>query len=182
MPWLRRAERPPPLPAQVRAGLGLARGERVLAHAMLADGGWVLATSAALVVIGPVTGPDAGPGTPRARHLWHEVSEATWSPDVRAVEVHWVRPSPPLRLLLDEHESFLPEVLRERVMSTYVVSQRVSVRGTRGVTVAIRRHSVDGTLFSQAVPDAGVDTERPQVADQVAALTRELAAQVGLPA
>lgn len=67
-------------------------------------------------------------------------------------------------------------------MSTYVVSQRVSVPGTRGVTVAIRRHSVDGTLFSQAVPDAGVDTERPQVAHQVAALTRELAAQVGLPA
>lgn len=103
MPWLHRAERSPPLPAQVRAGLGLARGERVLAHAMLADGGWVLATSAALVVIGPVTGPDAGPGTPRARHLWHEVSEATWSPDVRAVDVHWVTPSPPLRLLLDEH-------------------------------------------------------------------------------
>lgn len=180
MPWFRRAEQPPPLPAQVRAGLGLPRGERLLAHAMLADGGWVLATSAALVVVDPVTGPHAGPGTPRSRHLWHEVAEATWAPQERVVEVHWVSSSGLLRLVLDDHDSFLPEVVRERVMSTYVLSQRVAVRGTRGVTVAIRRHVVDGTLFAQALPDAGIDLERPTVADQVATLTRELAAQVGL--
>jgi len=76
--WFRRSAQPLPLPAQVRAGLSLPRGERLLAHAMLANGGWVVATSAALVVVDPVTGPQAGPGTPRARHLWHEVSEATW--------------------------------------------------------------------------------------------------------
>lgn len=181
MPWFRRAAQPPPLPPQVRAGLGLPRGERVLAHAMLAGGGWVLATSSALVLVDPVTGPDAGPGTPSARHLWHEVAEATWDPEQRAIDVDLI-PSSRLRLVLDDGDGFLPEVLRERVMSTYVLSQRVSVRGTRGVTVAIRRHAVDGTLFSQAVPDAGVDLERPGVADQVAAMTRELAAQVGMPA
>ncbi len=180
MPWFRRAEQPPPLPAQVRAGLGLPRGERMLAHAMLASGGWVVATSAALVVVDPVTGPDAGPGTPRARHLWHEVAEATWTPEERLVEVHWVSADPSLRLVLDDHETFLPEALRERVMSTYVLSQRVSVRGTHGVTVAIRRHAVDGSLFSQAVPDAGIDLRGPHVADRVASLTRDLAAQVGL--
>lgn len=179
--WYRRSQPPPPLPPQVRAGLGLARGERSLAHAMLAGGGWVVATSAALIVIDPVTGPDAGPGTPRARHLWHEVSEATWSPEERAVVVDLVSPvEPSLRLRIDDHDSYLPEVVRERVMSTYVLSQRVAVHGKSGVTVAVRRHSGNGTLFTQAVPDAGVDLERPQVADQVAALTRELASQVGL--
>jgi hypothetical protein len=61
-----------------------------------------------------------------------------------------------------------------------VLSERVPVRGRRGVTVAIRRHAVDGSLFSQAVPDAGIDLDRPQVADQVATLTRDLSAQVGL--
>lgn len=181
MPWFRRSAQPLPLPAQVRAGLGLPRGERLLAHAMLANGGWAVATSAALVVVDPVTGPQAGPGTPRARHLWHEVGEATWAPAERRVDVHWVAPaSPPLHLLLDDRDGYLPEVVRERVMSTYVLSQRVTVRGKRGVTVAIRRNAVDGTLFSQAVPDAGVDLERPEVAEQVAALTRDLAAQAGL--
>ncbi len=165
----------------MRAGLGLARGERLLAYAMLAGGGWVVATSVALVVVDPVTGPDAGPGTPRARHLWHEVSEATWSPEERTVVVDLVSSAEPsLRLRIDDHDSYLPEVIRERVMSTYVLSQRVPVRGKAGVTVAVRRHSRDGTLFTQAVADAGVDLERPQVADQVTALTRELASQVGL--
>ena len=181
MSWFRRAEQPPPLPAQVRAGLGLPRGERLLTHAVLTDGSWVLATSAALVLVDPVEGPDAGPGTPRARHLWHDVAEATWVPDERCIDIRWVDTTAPgLRLSLDERESYLPEVLRERVVSTYVLSQRVAVRGKRGVTVAIRRNAVDGTLFVQAVPDDGVDLERPQVADQVASLTRELAMQAGL--
>lgn len=179
--WFGRSTQPPPLPPQVRSGLGLRRGERLLAHAMLADGGWVVASSVALVLVGPVHGAAAGPGTPRAHHLWHEVAEAIWTPDERSIDVYWVAPTAPLRLVLDESQTYLPEVLRERVMSTYVLSQRVSVRGRRGVTVAIRRHAVDGSLFSQVVPDEGVDLERPQVADQVAALTRDLSAQVGLP-
>ena len=181
MSWFRRSAQPPPLPAQVRAGLALPRGERLLAHAMLTNGGWVVATTSALVLVDPVNGPDAGPGTPRARYLWHDVAEANWDPHERVVDVHWAHPSPsPLRLQLEDHETFLPEVLRERVMSTYVLSQRVIVRGKRGVTVAIRRHSVDGSLLSQAVADDGVDLERPKVASEVASLTRELAAQVGL--
>lgn len=180
MSWLRRSAQPPPLPAQVRAGLALPRGERVLAHAMLTNGGWVVATSSALMLVDPVTGANAGPGTPRARHLWHEVAEAIWDPSEHVVDVHWALPLPSLRLLLEDHQTFLPEVLRERVMSTYVLSQRLALQGKRGVTVAIRRHSVDGSLLSQAVADDGVDLERPQVADRVATLTRELAAQVGL--
>jgi len=147
---------------------------------MLTNGGWVVATTYALVLVDPVNGPDAGPGTPRARYLWHDVAEATWSPQERVVDVVWAQSSAALQLQLEDHETYLPEVLRERVMSTYVLSQRVAVQGRRGVTVAIRRHSVDGSLFSQAVPDDGVDLERPKVADQVASLTRVLAAQAGL--
>lgn len=181
MPWFRRTEQPPPLPAQVRAGLGLARHERVLTHAAMTDGSWVIATTAALVLVDPVTGPDAGPGTPRARHLWHEVAEATWEPDLRCLVIDWAAPgSPPLRLAVDDHDTYLPEVLRERVVSSYVLSQRVEVQGRRGVTVAVRRHSDDGSLFVQTVPDLGVDLGRPQVADLVASMRRDLESQVGL--
>lgn len=181
MAWFRRVEQSPPLPAQVRAGLGLARHERVLTHAATTDGSWVIATTAALVLVDPVVGPDAGPGTPRARHLWHEVAEATWEPDVRCLVVDWAEPGrAQLRLTMDERDSYLPEVLRERVVSSYVLSQRVEVQGRRGVTVAVRRHSADGSLFVQTVPDHGVDLARPQVADQVASMRRDLQSQVGL--
>jgi hypothetical protein len=181
MPWLRRPDRVPALPAQVREGLALRRGERVLAHGQRPDGGWVIATSAALVQVDPVEGPLQGPGTPSERHWWHDVAEATWDPDASAFAIRWADGSPPSSLVLADPVGNLPQVLRERVMSTFVLSQRVPVRGRRGVTVAVRRHAVDGSLFMQQVPDDGISLSRPPVVDQVAALTRDLAEQAGLP-
>jgi hypothetical protein len=116
-----------------------------------------------------------------ARHPWHEVAEATWDPEDRVVAVRWTTAGEPsVRLRLADPPGAVPEVVRERVMSTYVLSQRVAVRGRRGVTVAVRRHAVDGSLLVQAVPDSGIDPARPETAERVAALARELAAQVGL--
>ncbi|KQX69541.1 hypothetical protein [Angustibacter sp. Root456] len=181
MPWLRRSDRLPALPAQVREGLALRRGERLLAHAQRLDGGWVIATSAALVLVDPVDGPLKGPGTPSERRWWHDVADATWDPDTSSFAIRWADGSPSSSLALSEPVANLPQVLRERVMSTFVLSQRVPVRGRRGVTVAVRRHAVDGTLFMQQVPDDGVNLTRAAVADQVAALTRDLAEQAGLP-
>ncbi len=194
MPSLRRVERVPPLPPQVREGLGLPRGERVLAHGERAGGGWAIATTAALVLVEPIDGAVPGPGTPSERRWWHDVAEATWDPEARAIEIRWIvdghpaateggRPSSTQvsTLLLGELTGRLPEVLRERVMSTYVLSQRLAVRGRHGVTVAIRRHAGRGTLFAQAVADDGVDVLAPRVVEQVAALTRDLAEQAGLP-
>jgi hypothetical protein len=180
MSLLRRSERVPALPAQVREGLALRRGERLLAHAERADRGWAIATTAALVLVEPIDGPVRGPGTPSERRLWHDVAEATWDPQTQALEIRWVDDGPATTVLLGEPSGRLPEVLRERVMSTYVLSQRLPVRGRRGVTVAVRRHAVDGSLFTQAVPDEGVNPGRPPVAEQVAALTRDLAEQAGL--
>jgi len=180
MSWWNRPEKVPPLPAQVREGLGLRRGERVLAHCERADGGWAIATSAALVLVEPVDGPLAGPGTPSERRWWHDVAEATWDPETQAVQVRSVDGGPARTVLLGEPTGRLPEVLRERVMSTYVLSQRLPVRGRRGVTVAVRRHAVDGSLFTQTVPDEGVNVSRPHVVEQVDALTRDLAEQAGM--
>jgi hypothetical protein len=180
MSWTRRSDRVPPLPAQVREGLALRRGERLLAHCQRAEGGWAIATTSALVLVDPIDGPLHGPGTPSERRLWHDVAEATWDPDTLAVEIRWADGAAGSRVLLAEPVGKLPEVLRERVMSTYVLSQRLAVRGRRGVTVAVRRHAVDGSLFTQTVADEGISTVRPQVADQVAALTRDLAEQAGL--
>src|ERR1700710_2525132 len=117
MSWWSRSEKVPPLPAQVREGLGLRRGERVLAHGERAGGGWAIATSAALVLVEPVDGPLPGPGTPSERRWWHDVAEATWDPEARAIEIRWVDDSPSRTVLLGEATGRFPEVLRERVMS-----------------------------------------------------------------
>ncbi|GAB3680511.1 hypothetical protein [Angustibacter aerolatus] len=174
----RRAERPDPLPAEVRAAADLRRGERVLAHARLRHGGWVVATPSALVVLPPAS-DEAGPLT--SRYAWHDVAEAHWDPEQRLLDVRLAdTDAPPVAVHLDEQPGAVPEVLRERVMSTYVLSQRVQVRGARGVTVAVRRDPADDRLFVQVVADEGVNLTRPQVADQVQALSRDLAEQVGL--
>ncbi len=180
MRWLRRAEPVAPLPAQVREGLGLARAERVLAHAVLGAGGWLVATTTALVVVDPIDGPASGPGTPRVRAPWHEVAEAAWSSDDRTLHVRWVSDDDEQVFLLGPGESLLPEVVRERVMSTYVLSSRIDVLGRRGVTIAVRRRA-DASLVVQAVADPGVDLRRPAVADAVQATARELRVQTGLP-
>ena len=156
----------------MRSRLELGRHERLLAAARLEDGGWVVTSSVALLVadVGPVV-----------RHPWHEVAEATWEPETREVDVRWATPGEPAaRLRLAEPPGRVPEVVRERVMSTYVLSQRVPVRGRCGVTVAVRRHAADGSLLVQTVPDEGIDPRRPETAERVAAMARELAAQVGL--
>ena len=141
---LRRTDPVAPLPAQVREGLALARGERVLAHATLAGGGWLVATSTALVLVDPIDGPASGPGTPREHTPWHEIAEAVWSSDDRTLRVRCVTGDGDEQLfLLGKGEGYLPEVVRERVMSTYVISSRVAVQGRRGVTV--------GKLDSQPV-------------------------------
>jgi hypothetical protein len=158
----------------------LARGERVLAHATLVAGGWLVATTTALVLVDPIEGPASGPGTPRVRVPWHDVAEAVWTSDDRSLHVRWVRDESEQVFLIGTGETYLPEVVRERVMSTYVLSKRVDVRGRRGVTVAVRRRA-DASLVVQAVPDAGVDLLRPAVAEAVGAAARDLRDQVGLP-
>jgi hypothetical protein len=178
---LRRSDPVAPLPAQVREGLGLARGERLLAHATLAAGGWLVATTTALVLVDPIEGPASGPGTPRVHTPWHEIAEAVWSSDDRTLRVTSVTGDGTEQLfLLGKGEGYLPEVVRERVMSTYVISRRVEVQGRRGVTVAVRRRA-DASLVVQAVADPGVDLLRPGVADAVGEAARDLRDQVGLP-
>ena len=174
MRWLRRTPSPQSLPDDVRSRLDLDRHERVLAAALLDDGGWVVTSSVALLVA------HGGSGAV-VRGPWHEVAEATWEPETREVAVRWATPGEPALLLrLGDAPGRVPEVLRERVMSTYVLSQRVPVRGRRGVTVAVRRNALDGSLLVQTVPDEGIDLRRPETAERVAAMARELGEQVGL--
>jgi hypothetical protein len=116
----------------------------------------------------------------RLARWWHDVAEAAWDPDDGRIVLRWVDGALGTTIALDGPTTRLAQVVRERVTSTYVISQRVPVRGSRGVCVAIRRDVRDGTSFRQTVPDDGLGPLRPEVTAQVDALARDLAEQAGL--
>src|SRR3954452_6106882 len=104
------------LPAGVRAGLAVENGERVLAAAPLLDRRWVVGTTRALHIV------DAdGAGE---RHGWDEVAAAVWSDTASMLQVTWADRQRQLVLELAGDAGFLPEVIRERVESSVVVSRR----------------------------------------------------------
>lgn len=145
--------------------MGLQPGERVLAASRQAAESWVAATGRALV----------GSGW---RIAWSDVAHAQWL-DEESVLV--LDPVPgafaPRRVPLAE-PGRLPEVVRERVMASIVVSRRVAVPG--GWTRVVGRHSASGDLAWQVVLEADVDGDNPDVRRVVDAAITQLTAELGL--
>jgi hypothetical protein len=160
------------LPGPVRAGLTLAEGERVLAAARLVDQRWLVGTTRALHIV------DAeGAGE---RHGWDEVAAAVWSDTASMLQVTWADQGRQLVLELAGDAGFLPEVIRERVESSVVVSRRIGAGGRRGVRVAVRRAGPGAPLTTQVVADRGVDLTDPELAARVAAELADLREQTGM--
>lgn len=162
----------------------------MLAAAAVDPHGWLVAGAQTLTLLRPAAEvPGAGERTAAdpaglvvaSRTPWHQVVEALWRPDARELHLRCHPAGAGDRIVrLAGGDTSLPEVVRERVMSTYVLSDRVAVRGRYGVTVAIRRDVVGGTLFVQTVPDEGVERLGPDVAARVHDLGAALAAQAGM--
>jgi hypothetical protein len=166
------------VPAQVRRALGLERGERVLAAARLRNGGWLVATTLALHVTGPEGSAEGSAET--SRHTWDRVAGAVWSDTAAMLQVTWVDGSRQLVVELAGEEGLLPEVVRERVEASVVLSRRFDVQGRRGVRVAIRRAHHGAELQTQVVADRGVDLTDPAIAARVAVELADLREQVGM--
>lgn len=149
-------------------------GDRVLAAAGLADGSWAAATRTTLATC------DADGSHAWARP-WSDVDRASWDPETSTITVTWVDGSPPLALrLADEGRSALAQVLRERVQSSVVLSETVTLTAGRTARVAVRRDG-SGRLFSQVVADLGVDLTDPEVTARVDAAESRVRSASGLP-
>jgi hypothetical protein len=160
------------LPVEIRSGLRLADGERVLAAAALVDGRWVVATTQALqIVAADSTGE---------RHGWDQVAGAVWSDTASMLQVTWADQHSQLVLELAGDAGFLPEVIRERVEASVVVSRRIGAGGRRGVRVAVRRAGPGAPLTTQVVADRGVDLTEPELATRIAAELADLREQTGM--
>lgn len=171
MPLFRRS----PLPADVRARLGLAHGERVLAHARLADG-WAAATTHRLVVV-----PDeSGSAGEAIRREWSDVAVARLDPESATIVVEWVDAAEPTRLRLgDGRSTRLADALRQCVDSSVVHRERVRLPGGAEAQVALRRDAA-GRLFTQVIGPGGVDLADPATAAVVDAAEGRVREAAGL--
>lgn len=168
--WFRR----PTLPDPVRRSLDVPANDRVLASAELVDGSWAVATRAALVT------SDAT-GAAVSIRPWCEVDRASYAPETATITVSWVDGAAPLALpLADPRRTSLAQTLRERVQSSVVLAETVTLAAGRTARVAVRRDG-EGELFSQVVADPGVDLDDPEVAARIDAAEGRVRSASGLP-
>ncbi len=198
-----RLERPPSQTVRVAA---LAAGERLLASAHLVGGGWALATTARLVIVGD-SRPDldaatdtdtdtdtddvdvavdpASPVAHTTRDLvadpipWVEVVAAALEAEVGVIDVSLVDGSQRALLLGRGYGDRLARVIRERVQHSVLLTRTVELRGRRTVAVTARRGATGGP-FIQIVPGPGVDLRGADVAAAVAEAEDAVRDQVGL--
>lgn len=134
---------------------------------------WAVATDQALLLV-------SGAGLVQRRG-WEDVDNAAWDDDERELLVAWVDGSESTRIVLAEDAGgYLPEVLRERVQSSVVLTRRVEVRDRRGVRIVVRRIPRDGALTTQVLPDRGVSLDDPAVVPLIESAHREVRAQAGI--
>jgi hypothetical protein len=168
MPLFRRR---PSLPAEVRARLELPAGDRVVAAAELTDG-WAVATRRALHVA-------VGDG-PVRRRPWSDVDRAALAPETATLSVVWVEGPPEVLHLADDRPQPFPGVLRERVQSSVVHTETVTLRDGRRIRVALRRDE-SGGVFTQVLGEGTVDLTDPSVAALVDAAEARVRDAAGLP-
>lgn len=172
--WFRRS----PVPDDIRRALNLTHGERVLAGATLADGAWAVATTADLAVATESLGDQ--PTVIKTRRPWCDVDRASFDPERSVLTVEWVDAEPELRLTLtDPGRTAFPQVLRERVQWSVVLSEIVTLPDGHEVKVAVRR-TTDGDLFSQAIAGPGVNLDDPAVAGIVDAAEARVRGAAGM--
>jgi hypothetical protein len=160
--------RRPGLPEDAARELGVT-GEHVLAWAELAGGGVAAATPEGLRV-----------RTPQGRIVrrpWVEVDHAAWDEDSGTLAVWWVGSRMPTPLEIGQ-ETFLPEVVHERVRSSIVLVRELPLPGGRAIYVSLRK-AADGSLSTHAVAPRGIRLDDPPVAALVANAERELREEAG---
>ncbi len=161
---------------RVRPDIEVAPGERLLAWAPVADGGWVAGTRDALYLH-------------ESRVPWEQVQSADWDRDegrLRLSEVGtWGEPRPEHTVTIPDSAAKdadrLLQLVRERVTASVLLSRHVPVSGRRGVRVVARRapsgRSEVEWLYEY---DEGVDPDDPFVRAAAETALAGAKADVGL--
>jgi hypothetical protein len=144
------------VPAEVAALVG--PGERALAWAQTSSG-WVVATQRCLVL-------------EEAQQLpWESVQRASWDEGVLVLRRGG---QGEIRLTLDLAETRLPEVVRERVEASIVLSERVTF--SRGGAVIMARRPPSGGEITWTVVFENLDAADPEIQAEATAEVERLKA------
>lgn len=139
----------------MRSRLPLEPAERVLAWAALDEGDVVVATDRALLH------PHGGAFE---RVPWWQVTAVTWTADERLLVVDTGTGSEARSIRLAVAvDSLLPETVRERVQSSIILSQRVTLAPGVGARVVARRVAGRDEPLWQLVLDHGLDPDDPRI-------------------
>ena len=166
----------PELPPAIAAACELAGHERVLAFGVDDNtGGYVVATSFALVVVRPNAERDF-------RRRWLAVDAGSWEPETATLTVTWADGGRGAQWSFRDQPTRLPETLRERVQASVVIARRLNLGDRRNGRVAIRQDFETRELIPQTILGRYTRADDPEVAAHVEALLAHLRDQVGLPA
>ena len=144
---------------RARPPVAVAAGERLLAWAPLAGGGWVAGTRDALYL-------------PAGRLPWEEIQAADWDSEQTRLHVSevgtWGERRAQHALTLVESAAAetdrLLQLVRERVTASVLISRHVPIEGRRGVRVIGRRAPSGRSDVQWAYEyDAGIDPDDPFV-------------------
>lgn len=164
------------LPENVRAGLGLAPSERVLAWAVAAGGEGEGGGDPAPALVWVVTRSGLRPGTPEEL-TWDVIAEGTWrEPELR------VRPLRGADLVARLHEGHdLAAQVRARVEASIVCNRRVALLPDgRGALVVARRVGRQRDVVWSLVFDPGVDAADPLLRQGAMTSLARVRAEMGL--
>lgn len=160
----------PSLPAEQAAALGIGRGDRVLAWSSLVGGGLAAALVTGLRVL-----------TPRGERLardWIDVDHANWDDASSMLLVWWVGSRRPTPLEVLDDVGGLPEVVRERVQSSVLLTVGVALPERKAGRIALRRNA-SGQVQAQALLPPGVSDDDPRVKEILAGAIDNLWAEAG---
>lgn len=143
----------------------------MLVAAELADGRWAAAARRSLYVAGPEGEVD--------RHPWSNVDRASLDPETSTITVHWVDSPREELTLAGPGAAAFARTLRERVQSSVVHSEIVTLPGGGQARVALRRGE-DGRLLSQVIGSPDLDLADPEVAARIDAAESRVRSAAGL--
>lgn len=110
---------------------------------------------------------------------WHMVDTGSWDDETARLTVTWVDKAPATVWELREPGTF-PQVLRERVQATVVLSDEVELGPRRKARVVVRKDLATGALMGQTILGRGVRSADPGVRETTQAALDRLREQVGL--
>ncbi len=168
----------------------MARGERVLAASLAADGSYAIATNVALHYVTPgllQVDSHLGGGAQKSsaadagwRLPYEDILRAEWDDEdgvLRISEPSLPNGSTEIPLA---SPGAVPETVRERVTATVVVSHHVALRGRRGVWLSARRAPGTADVRWTALFDAGLDPSDPDLRALAATALEELRQTTGV--